>query len=208
MSLVDPKIIQQGMNYHVQHGDDSGLYVEFHMEAVENKEKSIEAGRPIFEDKEYVTIRIAGDSKTVRVRPVKYDWDAGTPPDAERWPRQYQAFKNQQSQAIEGTPLTEWTMITKADAMSMKAMNIHTVEMLAALGDNNIDWLGGRMMRDKAKAWIEQAKDNSGIAKLQEENQRLRNDLEAIKNQLAALGEDKPRRGRPPKEVNDAENAT
>lgn len=214
MTLVTPQIIQQGQNYHVQHGTDAGLYVEFHMEAVENKQKSEEAGRPIFEDKEYITIRIAGDSKTVRVRPVQTIFDVGVPPDAERWPRQYAAFKAQQSQAIEGTPLTEWSLITKSDAMSMKAMNIHTVEMLASLGDNNIDWLGGRSMRDKAKAWLEQAQGNAGISKLQADNDSLKNQVEALKNQMAALLDAKPelaekkKPGRPPKEVTNGENVS
>ena len=49
--FADANIIKQGNNLYVQHGDDSGLYVEFSMEAVENTEKSQEQGRPVFEEK-------------------------------------------------------------------------------------------------------------------------------------------------------------
>lgn len=194
MTLVSPQIIQQGNNFHVSHGDDNGLYVEFTMEAVQNEEKSLEAGRPIFEEKEYITIRIVGDTKTVRKRPVKIDWSANTPPDAERWPRQYQAFKNQQTQTVEGTPVTEWPQITRADAMSLKAMNIHTLEQLASLGDNNLQWLGARKMRDMALAWMKQAEDGKGIAQLQSKYDKLEADYTALKNELAALTEEKKKK--------------
>lgn len=204
--FADPKIVQQGQNYHVQYGDDNGLYVEFSMEAIQNEQRSIDEGRPIFEDKEYITIRIVGDTKTVRKRPVQKEWQGNTPPDTERWPRQYAAFKNQQSQSVDGTPITEWAAITKSDAASMKAMNIHTVEMLANLGDGNLNWMGARQMRDKAKAWLEQAKEGTGLSKLQAENEQLKTDMAALQNQMKALLEINPelaekKRGRPPKEA-------
>lgn len=204
----DAKIVRQGDNYYAVHGDDSGLYVEFSIEPVKNERRSTEEGRPIFEEKEYITIRIAGDTKTVRKRPVKHTWDGGTPPDPERWPRQYQAFKNQQSQeAVDGTPLHEWAMISKTDVMSLKALNIHSVEQLASLGENNMQWFGARQMRDKAIAWLESAKAGAGVSQLQQRLEQLEADNLALKSQLAALGEEKPRRGRPPKDMNDAENA-
>lgn len=201
MTLVQPQIIQQGNNYHVKHGDDNGLYVEFYMEAVLNEDKSKDAGRPIFEDHEYICIHIVGDTKTVRKRPIKHDWSGNTPPDVERWPRQYQAFKNQQAQVTEGTPVTEWSLITKSDALSLKAMNIHTVEQLAGLQENNLNWLGARGMRDKAAAWIAQAKDNSGIAKLQSENESLKLQIEALQNQMNGLLEAKPELKKPRKKA-------
>lgn len=192
MTLVQPQIIQQGNNYHVKHGDDNGLYVEFYHEAVLNEERSKDEGRPIYEEKEYISIHIIGDTKTVRKRPVKHDWSGNTPPDIQRWPHQYEAFKNQEKHVSEGTPITEWPVITKSDAMSFKAMNIHTVEQLAGLQENNLNWLGARAMRDKAAAWIAQAKDGSGITKLQAENDALKLQLEAMQNQLNGLIEAKP----------------
>jgi len=212
--FAEEKVIKQGNNYHVQYGSDEGLYVEFSIEAIQNQARSDEEGRPIFEDKEYITIRIAGDNKTVRKRPVLTKWEGNTPPDTERWPRQYQAFKNQQSQAIDGTPITEWAAITKSDAMSMKALNIHTVEQLAALGENNMQWLGARVMRDKAKAFLEQGKSGAVSSKLIAENEQLKADMEALKNQMAALIDAKPelalkrKAGRPAKEVKNGEELT
>ena len=180
-------IVKQGNNYIAKYGDDSGLYVEFTVEAVEDKAESVKQGRTIFKDKEYITINIIGDKNTVRKRPVKLVGDNHSAADPERWPRQWQAFKNQQVQTQEGTPITEWPMITKSDAASFKAMNIHTVDALANLGENNLNWMGARSMRDKARAWIEQAKSGQGISQLQDENDKLRSDIEALKNQMDAF---------------------
>lgn len=211
--FADANIIKQGNNLHVQHGDDRGLYVEFTMEAVQNDEKSQEQGRPIFEEKEYITIRIAGDTKTVRQRPVQLDWVGNVPPDSERWPRQYQAFKSQQKQAIEGTLLEQWPLMNKADVMSVKGLNIYTVEQLAELGDNALNWLGARAWRDKAIAYLAEAQKGAGISKLQAENDHLRTEIDALKNQMAAFFDNKPeiiekKRGRPAKVVIDAQDAS
>lgn len=211
--FADANIVKQGNNVYVQHGNDSGLYVEFSMEAVQNEEKSQAEGRPIFEEKEYITIRIAGDTKTVRKRPVQLEWSGDTPPDNERWPRQYQAFKNQQKQVIEGTPLEQWPLMNKADVLSIKSLNIYTVEQLAGIGDNALTWIGARMWRDKALAYLEEAKKGAGVAKLQAENENLKLQMEALQNQMKALLEAKPelaekKRGRPAKEVTNGSDIT
>lgn len=211
--FADANIIKQGNNVYVQHGDDSGLYVEFSMEAVQNEEKSLAEGHPVYEEKEYITIRIAGDTKTVRKRPVQLEWSGNTPPDQERWPRQYQAFKNQQKQVMEGMPLEQWPLMNKADVMMVKGLNIYTVEQLSALGDNALTWLGARTWRDKAVAYLAEAKKGAGVAKLQAENEQLKMQMEALKNQMDALLEAKPelaekKRGRPAKEVTNGADIT
>lgn len=206
--FADAEIKKQGNNYHVSYGSDAGCYVEFSSEAIEDAEKSIEEGRPIFKDVDFVTIRFAGDKNTIVKRPVKKIEDAHGPADAVRWPRQWMAYKNQQTQTHEGTPINEWPPISKAMALELKAMNIHTVEMLSEVSDANLSWMGARAMRDKAKAWIDQAKGGAGLSKLQAENDALRADLEAMKAQIAALGvaEEKRGRGRPKKDVEDDTN--
>jgi hypothetical protein len=210
MELAEAKIIQQGNNYHVQHGTDAGLYVEFYVEAIEDQEESVKEGRPIFRDVEMTSIRILGDNKTHVVRPVDLKGSQTVPPDNVRWPHQWAAFKNKQIVPQVGTPITEWGPISKSQAMSLKILNIHTVESLAQVSDTNLGniGMGARDLRDKAIAYLNQAKDGSGLVKLQEENKDLRTKIEALQNQMSALLVDKPKRGRPPKGVDDAEDAS
>lgn len=187
--FAQPQIIQQGQNYHVQHGTDAGLFVQFYLEAIKNEEETITQGRPIFVDKEFIKIIPVGDKNTVVCRPVKTTHDGNTPPDADRWPKQYAAFKAQQEQPVSGTPVTEWAPISKSQAMTLKSLNVHTVEALAHVSDANLQNLGmgARDLKEKAVAWLQQAKDGTGIVKIQEENKDLRTQLEAMKNQLDAL---------------------
>ena len=55
-------------------------------------------------------------------------------------------------------PLEQWPLMNKADVMMVKGLNIYTVEQLAGLGDNSLTWLGARTWRDKAVAYLEEAK--------------------------------------------------
>lgn len=210
MELAEAQIIKSGNNYYVQHGTDAGLYVEFYVEAVEDKEESIKQGRPIFRDVEMTSIRIMGDNKTHVVRPVDLKGSNVVPSDPIRWPRQWAAFKNKQVNPKTGTPITEWPPISKSQAMVLKSLNIHTVEDLAQVSDSNLGnmGMGARDLRDKAVVYLNQAKDGSGLISLQEQNKDLKLQIEALRNQMAALMADKPRRGRPPKEVEYVEDIT
>lgn len=184
-----PQVIQQGNQYHVQHGTDAGLFVQFTMEAIQDEEETIKQGRPIFHDREFIKIIPVGDKSTVICRPVKHTFDANTPPDPQRWPKQYEAFKAQQEQPLDGTPLTEWPPLSKSQVATLRAVNVHTVEALSQVSDTNLNNLGmgARELRDKALAYLAQAKDGAGFNQLQEENKNLKTQLEALQNQMAAL---------------------
>jgi hypothetical protein len=85
-------------------------------------------------------------------------------------------------------------------------MNIHTVEAMAEVPDSRLG-MGMRDLRAKAQAWLASAKSGGDLSQLISKNQQLEADLAAMKAQIAALGEDKPKRGRPRKEVeNDDED--
>ena len=94
MELAEAQVIKQGNNLHVQHGTDSGLYVEFYIEAVQDEEKSKEEGRPIFKDVEMISIRILGDKNTHMVRPIDYKGSHTVPSDDVRFAAAYAQFKN------------------------------------------------------------------------------------------------------------------
>jgi hypothetical protein len=207
MDFSSPKVVQQGNNYHVQHGDDSGLFVQFETRAIEDEEKSRQEGRPIYKDVDFVIIHVAGDRLTVRERQVDLVGNNRTPPDHIRFPRQWEAFKAQKQQPVEGTPITEWPPVSKSLAMELKGMHIHTVEALAAVSDQNLTWLGARELREKAKAWLEKAKAGGDVSRLVAENEQLKADMAALKAQMAAMAADKPKRGRKA-EADDGEDVT
>lgn len=208
--FAEPIITQQGQNYTVQYGTDRNLIVQFYMEAVKDEEASREAGREISVDKEYIKIMFAGDKNTVRCRPVDLKGSNTVPPDNIRFPAQYAAFKAQQEQPMTGTLLQSWPVLSKAQVLNLKACNVHTLEQLASVTDQNLHNLGmgARELRDKAIAYIEAGQSNAVLMAAQDEIAELKRQIAAMQNQMAGLAQDEEikKRGRPKKEVNDDTN--
>jgi len=131
--------------------------------------------------------------------------------DKERFPQTWAKFKDITARPREGMPIEEWAQITKSEAMNLRAMNIHTVEALAAVSDGNVGNLGqgGRELVARAKAFIEQAKDNAINAKMAAENQELKDQIAELVHRVNTLqnliGENqvpaKRGPGRPRKEI-------
>ena len=78
--------------------NEKGIFPRFYMRPVQNKFKSKEEGRAIFEDIEYVEVIIAGDKNNKPHFKV-------TDEHKQRWPKQYEKFKAGQEQIPDGTRL-------------------------------------------------------------------------------------------------------
>lgn len=171
----------------------SGECVLFDVRAVLNPRKSEEAGRPIHDDVEYITIFWPGDKTKEIVRPVRTE-------DKAKYAPEYTAFQEKREQLMSGTPLSAWGVLHESTVADLRAIKVFTVEQLAGLSELGIGNLGmgAHDMVAKAKAYL-----NKGT-----EAERLRAQVAELTRQLADLQAqlaDKPRRGRPPKEV--TENA-
>lgn len=177
----------------VAHGDDSALLVQFYLHAVRQGGASEKAGREIFKDEEYVWIRFPGDKTKEIRRPVDHEGRNGHPPDSERWPKAWQAFKNSHAQVQEGTPLEQFPPLGASTVLNFKSYNIHTVEQLAAVTDAVIHNLGtGALdLREKAKAWLKAASDASVVTKMQAELAKRDEDIAALKAQIAEIARKK-----------------
>jgi hypothetical protein len=187
MDFAQARVIEQGNQLHVTHGDDSKLYVEFKMEPVQQGAESEKQGRPIYKDVPYIEINFPGDRTKKIYRPVKMENDHQSPSDPVRFPRQWTAFQEQRTQVQDGTPIEQWGPITRSQAMELKAMRIHTVEQLAGISDQNLTWLGARELRDKAEAWLKQAAGGKEVMRLQAENAQLREDFALLQDQMKQL---------------------
>jgi len=167
-----------GMTDAKQAEADRGLVVRFSMGTRLDSAKTADAGREIYREVEYVTIIIPGDRLVSPVhRPVQAS-------DKSRFPAQYAAFKNAQSQntqSITGTPLSAWPVITPSQRKELEYLNILTVDALAAVSDGSAQNLVGlHGLREQAKAFIAASKSTAPLAQMQKE-------LEARDNAIAAL---------------------
>lgn len=140
----------------------------FYIHPVQNKAKSDKEGRPIFEPKSFVELRHPGDRLYSFVDEIDEHGRSlakradGTPVSdySERFPRDFAAFKRGEERAAVGTPLEEWSALSRSRAAELKALNILTVEELADVQDGALDkmGMGARAEREKARTFLAASK--------------------------------------------------
>jgi hypothetical protein len=174
--------------------DTSHLHIEFFVDPVENPAKTRDAGRPIFEDKEFVRIRFVGDRNKELVAPAndpfKFDREKGRHITyAEEFPRHYEAFKRDQEYVGEGTPLKEVPWLTASKRKELESLNIHTVESLSRLDGSNLARLGvgNRELKMQAVAWLDKAAGAAQDSKLAAELAARDDQIEQLKQQMAEM---------------------
>ena len=171
---------------------DSQLHVEFFVSEATG-----------WEGKPFVRIMIPGDKNTIIEQPVRDD-------HKQRFPRQWLYFQmkqNEQEAPAIGTPLEQWAKedkdnINMAHVEELRILKFQTVEQVALASDGQLQriGMGGPGLREKAKNYLAR-KNRSETA---EELDNTKKQLAELQAQMAALMADKPRRGRPPKEVSEA----
>jgi len=165
-------------------GDD-GMIVRFFWASIMDPQKSREVGRPIYEKKLYVSIFQPGEERFQAVeREVKDS-------DKQRWPRQWQAFSNNQQYVPEGTPI-ELLFPTDPHIVSiLKGVGIHIVEHLSKLTAAGIDHLGMGAQdwvnrAQKYLTWAKEGVDYHAMEKLREEKDR---EIASLKRQMEILAQ-------------------
>lgn len=126
-----------------------GANVKFFFAYNENRQKSLEAGRPIFDEIPSISIQWPGMDTTVR----KIE-----PQDIQEYPEMYAAFKAGSEPVEGGTPLVEWPLLPGTVVRELQYLGFKTVEQLADASDEIKRKLGtsGRFIK-MAKDWIEAA---------------------------------------------------
>ena len=197
---------------------DSRLQVRFYKRPVKQDDASAEAGRPIYKEFDFVHICVAGDTLT------EIDTFA-LESHKKRFPLHWAAYQNKlgaDDQGYEGTPLTEWPLVSKSQAEELRAMKFHTVEAVANASDQQLQRIGMAAgmspyaFRDKAKAFLNLATTSAEtdkreaeinalkqeLAKKDEETAKIKAETDAklalmqeqMATILAAVGEKKPRK--------------
>ena len=178
---ADFGITDMAFNRSAAPGDEQ-LLVRFFPKPRENPEKTAAEGRPIFEDVDYIEIRVPGE------REVRYCQPANNI-DIARFPDHYRRYKARMSQeATTGTPLAEWPGVTRSQVEELKFINVTTVEQLLSISDTNAQkFMGIRALQQKAKAYLDAAGGQAAANALEETRKQLAEQTELNKNLLARL---------------------
>jgi hypothetical protein len=158
---------------------DSRLQVRFYRKPVHQEQESMDAGRPIYKEFDFVHICVAGDTLT------EIDTFA-LQQHKTRFPIQWANYMNRQGandEEVVGTPVSEWPLVSKSQAEELRAMKFYTVESIANASDQQLQRMGMAAgmspysFRDKAKAFLNLATSSAETDKREQEINALKEEL-------------------------------
>ena len=166
---------------------DKKLSVIYYNSFIKNEAKSIEAGRLVCDDVPFTKIFMPGDRTNIIDRPTRES-------DKLRFPMQWGRFKNAQEQRADGTPLTEWPIVSRGMAEELKYLGFTTVEQVAEANDN-VNMLGLQDLKSKARVYLQVAKGNTApveklsadLKEMMAQNKVLMETVDHMKTQIGAL---------------------
>lgn len=176
----EPRTYEDGNH----HAGDEKLFVTFSTRAVKNEYKSNQAGRAIFEEVEYIRIIIPG-SRDVLDTPLDDSYRRRFADRYAKWKANREA-----EQTMEGTLLAEMPWMTKSVIAELNAVNVHTVEQLVGMPDVLAkDIMGNFQLRERAKNFLEAAKNEAPMLRLQQELEQRDLHIQTLERQQAAQQE-------------------
>lgn len=173
MAIVDWEAIIQGNSPTRERKAQPN--VKFFFAYNENYEKSLAAGRPVYDEIESISLQWPGQDETVR----KVE-----PHDIREYSEKYRAFREGNEAITEGTALASWPPMNPNALRELQYLGFKTVEQLAAATDDVKKKLGPLSRFCKtAKDWVDASNSHQG------EVVKLKALLEDAERKQAALAE-------------------
>jgi len=141
-----------------------------------DKAKTAEAGRNVYEDAPWIDVQIDSQSAISH---------HATPEELQRFRASYEQFlRDNSSEGIIGTRLEEWAPMSRSMVEEYRYLKIRTVEDLANIADARLPSLPqGREWHERAKAWLQAATEAAPLARVEDENRKLRERLDELEKQ-------------------------
>lgn len=158
---------------------DGLLSVTFYSRAIQNNFESQKQGRPVFEDCDFVRILTPGNQLNIIDTFAREE-------HKQRFPIQWQRYKNNAGEQLIGTPVDQWPVVTRAQAEELKGLKFYTVEQIAGCSDVQKQALGmiGPMLVAQAKAWLAKAADSAAVTAQAAELKKRDDTIDAMKKQI------------------------
>jgi len=161
---------------------DETLLVRFYPKTIKLIHESERQGKPCYEEKIYIDIRVPGERSIGVGRPVRDE-------DKQRFPRHWAAYEQRMEAPEEGTPLSEWAGVTRSEVEELSFQHVKTVETLANLSDTGCEKIfGGQALKQRALLFLEQQTQLGEMAEKEELLQRI--------SELEALAAEKPKKSK------------
>ena len=172
--------------------ETGALAVRFYSKEVQNDFLTNKEGRPISFMADFVRIEIPGNQTSIIDTFVNNT-------HKQRFPTQWAIYLNEKADGnnnpdnVQGTLLRDWPILNASQATELKHFKFYTVEQIANASDQQIMAIGMTAgmsplaLRDKAKAFLENAKDSSFAQKQAEEIKLREQEIADLKDQMARL---------------------
>lgn len=181
--------------------------VRFYQKEVPHPFNTEKEGRPIYYMADFVRIEIPGNQYSIIDTFVNES-------HKNMYPMQWARYMNEKRElgedGIQGTMLSDWPLLTSAQARELKHYKFYTVEQIAGASDAQLSpivmivGMGANAIKSKAQSYLSRAKD-SAIVEAQSEELRKRDvEIQALKDQMKELMHFQPERKKPgpkPKEA-------
>lgn len=172
--------------------------LRFETRPKQDNTKSLEAGRPVFVDVDYLTITSPGTRDTFEAEAAQ--WLSQKRREAalgnynlewiDKFEEGYKRWKNGQEMPEEGWSLRMCPAFSPAEISACLAIDVKTVEALAQVPDSGLNMLGlnGRVMRDKAKNLMSETGGvATRMAALEADVQTMKSGIESRDQKIAEL---------------------
>jgi hypothetical protein len=158
----------------------TGANVKFLNVYNENRDKSLAAGRPVFDEIPSISIQWPGMDETVRRIEQR---------DIEEYPDKYEAFMRGNEPVESGTPLAEWPLMTGAAMRELQYLGFKTVEQLSDANDDVKRRLGPLVKFVKlAKEWLDASSSTQAdVVKLKQQLEREQSRTAKLEKRLELL---------------------
>lgn len=184
--VIGPAVHGRAADYH---------HIKVFWGAVHNGAASDKAGSPVYDKVLQVRYLYPGSGDYLDVAVKRWPAEGGEPviTDPERFNRYREVLEKYESKAeqkAQGTPLAVLNL-DPHEIATLNGKQVETIEQLADVPDNYLGNLGmgGRTVRDRARAFMEATAGNAPLARMQAENDGLRADLDAVRNKLADMAQ-------------------
>jgi len=188
---------------------DEALQVRFESRSIFNKAKSegevlldlenkpventrvVAAGRPVFDDVDFVVIEIPGEKESIVERPAKY---CGFEPcraphpgacDVHRFFRQWTAYKQGKSEQTQGLDLKKWPGVERSQVEELAYHKVYTVEQLALMSDSNAERF--LALRTKAREYLAAAEKQAPMVEMRSELESRDAQIKKMQAQIEEL---------------------
>ena len=161
--------------------EERPAFVRFEVRVEEDRNASIEAGCFVGKDVLYAIIQpIGGNFESEQIAD---EWlqrlRERNDPFLPQYERVYEAYKQGQEEPVDGTSIRNWPALSPAQVKNFLALNIRTIEDVAAANEPTLQrmGMGARALQQKAQAYLASAND---IGKVSEQMAAMQVQLQGL----------------------------